>query len=102
MREIVIQQNTIEFNLREVCERCCVDAETIIKLVDYGVAEPVGSACNEWRFSASSYFKIKKALRLQKDLSLNASGVALVIDLLDRLQTANQEINYLKKRFERE
>ena len=102
MKEIVIQHKSIEFSLREVCERCYVNAETVIRLVDYGVVEPEGKQYADWRFSPDSYLRIRKALRLQKDLALNESGVALVIDLLDRLQNANQEIAYLKKRIERE
>lgn len=102
MKEVVVKHKTTEFSLTEVCERCYVNAETVIRLVDYGVVEPRGDAYAEWRFTSDSYLKIRKALRLQRDLALNESGVALVIELLDRLQSANEELNHLRQRVQRD
>ena len=101
MTDSNMPDSTAELTLREVCERCMVNAEHIIALVDYGVVEPRGGSYAEWRFSARSYLTLRKALRLQKDLALNESGVALAIELLEKLQTANEEVSYLRQRIAR-
>lgn len=98
MKEISIEFQQDEFTLGEICERCVVDSETIIQLVNHGVVEPGKGSTSDWRFSALSYLRIRKALRLKNDLALNDAGIALVLDLLERLQEANRELDYLRMR----
>ena len=98
MKEIIIEQQKLVLSLKEVCLRCHINAEKVIQFVDYGLVEPEGETHSDWLFSPEHYLRIRKALRLQRDLSVNEAGVVLVIDLLDRLKTANDEIQYLKKR----
>lgn len=100
MKAISIEQKNEELSLKEICERCVIDAETIIRFVDQGIVDPYGENHSEWTFTALGYLRIRKALRLQKDLALNDSGVALAIDLLERLQEANKEIIFLRKRLQ--
>ena len=97
MKELMTPDNTDELTLKEVCERCPVSVQQIITLVEYGVVEPKGRNTSEWRFTSTGYLRIRKAIRLQKDLSINESGVALAIDLLDKLESANREIEFLKR-----
>ena len=98
MSELQLGDTLEELTLKEVCERCFVNAEQVIGLVEYGVVEPRGERYSEWRFSVTGYLRIRKALRLQRDLSINEAGVALAIDLLDQLKSANEEIAYLRRR----
>lgn len=102
MSELLTPEYTVELSLREVCERCAVTAEQVITLVDYGVVEPYGHSYAEWRFSARSYLQLRRALRLQRDLSINPAGVALALELLDQLQQARQEVSYLRQRMYRD
>lgn len=98
MKELTLEVTADNLTLKDLCERCLVDAETVIRLVDYGIAEPVsGKLVAEWRFSAAGYLRIRKALRLQRDLAINAAGVALAIDLLDELQMAQRELDCLRR-----
>ena len=101
MIDTMTPDNAEEFSLEDICERCLVNARQVISLVEYGVIEPSGKQVSEWRFTSSSYLRIRKALRIQQDLSINESGVALVIELLDRLESANREIEFLRKQLQR-
>lgn len=102
MSKQLIAESAVELTLRDVCERCAVSAEHIITLVDYGVVEPQGRSYAEWRFSARSYLQLRRALRLQRDLSINAAGVALAMELLEQLQQAREEVSYLRRRMQRD
>lgn len=97
MKQLIPDSLSDEMTLKEVCERCFIDAESVIRLVDYGIAEPAGSDYSSWRFTTRSYLRIRKALRLQRDLAINAAGVALAMDLLEQLQHANREIEHLRQ-----
>lgn len=78
-----------EISLAELTRTCRVHAEWVIELVDEGVIEPrapsQGASAPQWRFSATSIVRIEKARRLQRDLGVNLPGVALALELLDRI-----------------
>jgi chaperone modulatory protein CbpM len=48
-----------------------------------------------WRFPGSSLHTAMKARRLQQDLDLNISGVALVIDLLEEIESLRKRLDML-------
>jgi chaperone modulatory protein CbpM len=75
------------FSLREICEVCSVHADRIVEMVDEGIACPHGAGIHVWRFSGRDVVRIRAALRLERDLRVNLPGAALVLDLLDELQS---------------
>ena len=84
--------------LAELCWTCQAPAETIIRLIDHGVITPIeGASSRQWRFHRSALVRTDKALRLKHDLGVNLAGVALALDLLDRIEslqsTLNQHVN---------
>jgi chaperone modulatory protein CbpM len=82
----VLDEN-MEISLRELCRSCGVNAEYVIEMVEQGVVDPLGSSPREWRFPGPSVRRVQIALRLQHDLRVNLSGAALVLDLLEELET---------------
>jgi chaperone modulatory protein CbpM len=78
-----------EISLSELTRTCRVHAEWVMELVDEGVIEPHGQresvGTPQWRFSATTIVRVKKAHRLQHDLGVNLPGVALALELLDRI-----------------
>lgn len=78
--------------LEELCQACQVEADWIAALVEQGALEPVGRARAEWRFRQVSVVRVAKARRLARDLELNPPGVALVLDLLDELETVRARL----------
>lgn len=81
----IIEAGSI-MSLEEICLACNVDAKWIAELVEQGVIEPVGSTRSTWQFAGVSIVRVAKAKRLERDLSLNPPGVALVLDLLDEIE----------------
>jgi len=80
-----------EITLAELTRTCRVHAEWVVELVDEGVIEPrglrEGASTPQWRFSATSIVRVEKARRLQRDLGVNLPGVALALELLDRIDS---------------
>jgi chaperone modulatory protein CbpM len=81
---ILLDEQT-ELSLNELCKACSSSAEWIIELVEEGALEPVGYQQTQWRFSGMSLQKAQTAMRLQRDLGINLSGIALALDLLDKI-----------------
>ena len=80
--------------LAELCWKCQTSAETIIRLIDHGVIAPIeGASSRQWRFHRSALVRADKALRLKHDLGVNLAGVALALDLLDRIESLQSKLN---------
>jgi chaperone modulatory protein CbpM len=91
----VLDESTI-LTLDELSCACSVRVERIIELVDEGILEPEGRELGEWSFPGSSLGRARVAMHLQRDLDINVAGAALVLDLLDELESLRARL----RRFE--
>jgi len=85
--------------LSELSHACTVHAEWIIELVDEGILEPAGDDVAHWRFSGPSLCRARAAMRLQRDLGVNLAGAALVLDLIDEVETLRSRLHALNQEF---
>jgi len=76
-----------ELTLEQLTYFCASPKEQITALVEEGVLQPRGSNRTEWRFSGRILHRAAKAVRLQRDLDVNAHAVALILDLLDEIES---------------
>lgn len=97
--EVEILDTRPRYTLRELCERCAINAETVVSFVEFGIVTPEGHSMAQWRFSAQSLSRLNRALRLQRDLEVNLPGLALVLDLLDRIEDLEQQMANRHKEF---
>ena len=93
-----ILEEEATLTLVEICQNCQAPAETIIRLMEHGVISPSqGTKSKQWRFHQSALIRADKALRLKRDLGVNNAGVALVLDLMDEIDTLNQQLRHFTK-----
>lgn len=85
-------------SLAELCDQCQVDAAWISALVEHGVVAPSGRAPAEWQFAGVSLVRVNKARRLERDLGLNVSGIALALDLLDEIDSLRARLQLYEGR----
>jgi chaperone modulatory protein CbpM len=83
----VIVEEEIRFTLHDLSRACRVDVAQVVTLVEEGVLEPAGSGPDDWRFAGPSLRRARAALRLNRDLELGVAGTALVLDLLDEIES---------------
>jgi chaperone modulatory protein CbpM len=91
--DAVLVDETTQFSLAELCRACQADSAQLVALVDEGVLQPSGEQRDEWRFSGSALQRARAALRLSRDLDLNVSGTALVLDLLDQIAALRAKLH---------
>ena len=88
----LIVDETTTLTVDELSSVCAVHVEQIIALVDEGILEPEGRNVSEWQFSGSSLNRVLTAIRLQQDLDINLAGVALVLDLMEELESLRAQL----------
>ena len=77
-----IVTDTPELTLEELCRVCGLPQQQIETYIAEGVVEPQGTERPQWRFSHMSLITVRRASRLERDLGVNAAGVALAFDLM--------------------
>lgn len=86
------------FTIHEICAHGEVDVEFVVELVEYGVILPLAAAePQQWVFDAAALARLKRALRLQRDLDINLPGLAVSLDLLDEIKHLHRQINLLDR-----
>lgn len=94
--EAVVYDEQLTLTLIELSKACHVHAEWILELVDEGIIDPLKKETIHYHFSASCLKQALAVKHLQRDLGINLSGAALVLDLkkeIDKLQTQIQILN---------
>jgi chaperone modulatory protein CbpM len=91
LRGSVVEEE-VELTILELGHACDASEEQIERWVLEGVLEPRGRSRPEWRFGGASLARVRLASRLARDLELNASGVALAIELLDRISSLESRL----------
>jgi chaperone modulatory protein CbpM len=92
-----ILDETIELTLHDLAHRCSIQTEIVIAMVHEGVLEPQGKSPEQWYFTGQDLVRLRRAMRLQRDLDVNLPGVALAIDLLEELDDLRARIRMLER-----
>jgi len=67
----------------ELAAAAGIRATRLRRLVELGLLEPAGPGTNE--FTAAAAERLRRMLRLHRDLGVNLAGAAIIADLLERL-----------------
>jgi chaperone modulatory protein CbpM len=77
-------EEEVMLSIEELSGACGVESARIVELISHGVLEVRDEAAG--RLGGNALRRARLAVRLQRDLDLNVAGVALVIDLLERIE----------------
>ena len=91
----IVPEEPTELTLAEVCRVCGVETGFIVELVDEGVLAPAGPEPQRWRFTHIHLRRARVASHLQRDLGVNPPGAALVLELLDEIETLRARLEAL-------
>ena len=87
-----VVEEEIEFTFVQLCQACQASDEQLVALVAEGVLEPAGERADDWRFAGSVLRRARVALRLSRDLELNLPAVALVLNMLDEIDSLRAQL----------
>jgi DNA-binding transcriptional MerR regulator len=68
------------------------------RFVEFGLVEPAERTGAELRLDAACLPRLVAISRLRTDLGVNLHGVAVILDLVDRLAAVERELAWLRER----
>lgn len=92
---INIEDEPSFISIIEFCEICESQLEEIYELTEYGILVPKNGHVQKslWQFEVRDIARCKKAKRLNRDLSLNWIGVALILELMDEVKQLRSQLS---------
>jgi chaperone modulatory protein CbpM len=93
----VVVEHEFALGVDELGRVCRCSRQSIVLLVEEGVLQPEPGA-PEWRFGAQAVSRARRAVRLMHELELTPQGVALALDLLDRIDALQARVAELERR----
>ena len=66
--------------------------------MEYGLIEPRARRGTQWLFDTACIARLRTIERLRRDLGANLAGIAVILDLLDRLHTLQREVEQWRRR----
>jgi DNA-binding transcriptional MerR regulator len=66
--------------------------------VEYGLLEPSARTGTQWLFDTACIARLRMIERLRRDLGANLAGIAVILDLLERLTSLQREVEQWRRR----
>ena len=70
----------------------------IAQLIRSGLIETIGNPSNDPLVPQGTVLRVRKMLRLRRDLGVNFSGASIIVDLIDRMNVVTRELAQLRRR----
>lgn len=83
-------------SLTELARQSGCHPDLVERLAWIGVIDSIAMPGAGLRFETSSIARLRRAMRLRRDLGINANSLGLVLDLLERIEDLEDELNRLK------
>jgi chaperone modulatory protein CbpM len=93
----VLVGEMMTLTLTEFEKQYQVDEAFLNEMLDHGLIEPTQLETEKMVFDIQALQRIQSALRLQRDLEVNMPGIGIVLDLMDELHHAREELQILRR-----
>jgi chaperone modulatory protein CbpM len=94
----VVEEETEGLTADEVAARCGLHPAALEPYIRVGV---VGCDASSGHFPTTTVTRLRKAIRLRRDLGVNLAAVGIILDLLDQLEAMELEIGRLRAELSR-
>ncbi len=91
----------VELSITQVCRSVGVSEAVVHEVVAHGIVEPRGELPETWVFDARMVAVTNKAVRLRRELDIDWAGVAVALELMDRLEELGTENAHLRQQLSR-
>ena len=85
-----------EMTLDALADYAGVHPEYVLKLVEFGLIEPIGETEADMMFRAGAVLRVRRIVRIRRDLGVNLAGVAVILRLTDELRLLRKEVEALR------
>jgi MerR family transcriptional regulator/heat shock protein HspR len=84
--------------VEELSRAAGIHPELVEKYVSCGLIEPIARSSIPALFSVCSVERLRCIVRLRRDLSVNLAGIAVILDMRERLDALQREIGRFRER----
>lgn len=81
----------------QLVEFTAITPSGMAELVELGWIEPAKTSNDEYLFSLRDVYRIQKLLRLCNDLEVTTQGGSIIVDLLERIEELEAEVEGLRR-----
>ena len=81
----------------ELVEMTSVTPDCMAEIVELGWVDPLRTKADQYLFRRRDVYRIRKLVRLTKDLGVSALGASIIVDLVDRVAELEKEIEELRR-----
>lgn len=82
----ILIENSYALTSEEFCRAIAIDETILLEMVEYQIIHPQGVSIQEWRFDSTCLRRGRIAASFFHDLEINMPGVALALELLERIE----------------
>lgn len=93
---------TLKVSFTEICQAVDLSEKTVVELVEHDIVQTQGDEEGTWFFDVAMVSVAKRAVRLRRDLDLDWSAIAMVLELVeqrDQLKAENESLKRMLQRF---
>lgn len=76
----------------ELSQSLGVSSTLIEEIIELGIVQRNINQDNQLVFSGHEIYRIRKVIRLNRDLGVNTEGAALILDLLEQIEQLKQKL----------
>jgi MerR HTH family regulatory protein len=95
----------IDFDLDEplscetIAEIVGARCSLVMRLARHGLLETIGTAGGEPMLPRRSVIQLRRMQRLRRDLGVNFTGAAVILELMSRIEQQNRQLQEMRDRF---
>ena len=98
--QIVLSRNEHEqLTLEALASHCNLHPALVERFVEFGLLNPVGRIGTQMLFEVAAVPRLRMIERLRCDIGINLAGIAVILDMLDRLRVLQVENDRLRGQF---
>lgn len=94
----VIVEKSQSLTLEEFCHATHAPKQIIIQMIEYQLIQPEGDTPEQWRFDSLSLRHGRIAASFYRDLEINMPGIALALELLEKIEHLQRQVKILEKK----
>jgi MerR family transcriptional regulator/heat shock protein HspR len=84
--------------LDELAQAVHLHPKLVTRFVDFDLLAPVEQEGSRLLFEEATVLRLQAIQRLRQDLKVNLSGIAVILDLMERLREQQRELDWLRNR----
>ena len=96
----VMWSGTTLLTIEELARATGLHPQLIQSFVEFGLVEPAatGEGDASIRFAPAAVDRLRRIARLRHDLGVNLAGVAVILEMRDRMEELLREVEHLRRR----